>query len=177
EWCARLSKKIGKPYRLPSEAEWEYAARAGTTTPFHVGETLTTDLANYNGNYTYGSEAEGVYREKTTPVGQFQHANAFGLSDIHGNVWEWCADPWHDNSYNGAPSDGRVWDAKNIYDNYIDYLVNLLNAKERRVLRGGSWYFNPVFCRCALRYWVDPAFISYYFGFRVSCPPPETLRP
>jgi formylglycine-generating enzyme required for sulfatase activity/tRNA A-37 threonylcarbamoyl transferase component Bud32 len=86
EWCARLSKKIGKPYRLPSEAEWEYAARAGTTTAFHIGETLTTDLANYNGNYTYGSGAKGVYREKTTPVGYFNHANAFGLYDIHGNV-------------------------------------------------------------------------------------------
>jgi formylglycine-generating enzyme required for sulfatase activity len=114
EWCARLSKKIGKPYRLPSEAEWEYAARAGTTTAFHIGETLTTDLANYNGNYTYGSGAQGIDREKTTPVGHFKHANAFGLYDIHGNVWEWCADPWHD-SYSGAPNDGRAWDEANDF--------------------------------------------------------------
>ncbi|MDT9277717.1 MAG: SUMF1/EgtB/PvdO family nonheme iron enzyme, partial [Limnospira sp. PMC 737.11] len=109
EWCARLSKRIGKPYRLPSEAEWEYAARAGTTSPFHVGDTLTTDLANYDGGYSYSSGPRGAYRKKTTPVGQFQHANAFGLYDIHGNIWEWCADPWHE-GYGGAPSDGRVWD-------------------------------------------------------------------
>ncbi|MGC9524012.1 MAG: SUMF1/EgtB/PvdO family nonheme iron enzyme [Limnospira sp.] len=176
EWCARLSKKIGKPYRLPSEAEWEYAARAGTTTPFHVGETLTTDLANYDGNYTYGSGAKGVFRKKTTPVGYFQHANAFGLYDIHGNVREWCADPWHEN-YNGAPSEGRVWDGKNIYDNYVDNLVNLLNAKERRVLRGGSWNSNPVYCRCAFRGRYVPDFLVNDLGFRVSCRPPETLRP
>ncbi|MEB3883281.1 formylglycine-generating enzyme family protein, partial [Lyngbya sp. CCY1209] len=172
EWCARLSKKIGKPYRLPSEAEWEYAARAGTTTPFHVGETLTTDLANYSRN-----------RKTTTPVGQFQHANAFGLYDIHGNVWEWCADPWHD-SYKSAPSDGRVWDGKDIYDNYVDNLVNLLNGglvnlllRKPRVLRGGSWYFDPVYCRCTSRYWFVPGYLLDLNGFRVVCPPPETLRP
>ncbi|MBD2546458.1 SUMF1/EgtB/PvdO family nonheme iron enzyme [Planktothricoides sp. FACHB-1370] len=177
EWCARLSKKIGKPYRLPSEAEWEYAARAGTTTAFHIGETLTTELANYHGDYTYGSGAKGIYRQKTNPVGHFQHANAFGLYDIHGNVWEWCADPWHD-SYSNAPSDGRVWDeANDFYYQYqnVDYLVNLLNTKNLRVLRGGSWDIDPDNCRCAYR---DRFVAAYRFninGFRVSCLPPETL--
>jgi formylglycine-generating enzyme required for sulfatase activity/tRNA A-37 threonylcarbamoyl transferase component Bud32 len=152
EWCARLSKKIGQPYRLPSEAEWEYAARAGTTTAFHIGETLTTDLANYDGNYTYGSGAKGVDREKTTPVGHFKHANAFGLYDVHGNLWEWCADPWHD-SYSGAPNDGRVWDEANdfYYNNYVEHLVNLISKEELRVLRGGSWSLDPGYCRCAVR--------------------------
>ncbi|QJB25276.1 bifunctional serine/threonine-protein kinase/formylglycine-generating enzyme family protein [Limnospira fusiformis] len=169
EWCARLSKRIGKPYRLPSEAEWEYAARAGTTSPFHVGDTLTTDLANYNGSSTYSSEPKGAYREQTTPVGQFQHANAFGLYDIHGNVWEWCADPWHD-SYNGAPSDGGVWDVGNDsrYQKPIEYLVKFLESKERRVLRGGSWSYNPESCRCALRNWGDPDFLDDFLSFRVA---------
>ncbi|MGI0501109.1 SUMF1/EgtB/PvdO family nonheme iron enzyme [Limnospira platensis] len=177
EWCARLSKRIGKPYRLPSEAEWEYAARAGTTSPFHVGDTLSTDLANYDGSYTYGSGPKGAYRQKTTPVGQFQQANAFGLYDIHGNVWEWCADPWHD-SYKGAPSDGGVWDAgnDNRYQNYIEYLVNFLSNTNKRVLRGGSWYNLPVHCRCAFRSWVDPVNLDNIGAFRVACAPP-TLSP
>ncbi|RAQ46712.1 serine/threonine protein kinase [Arthrospira sp. O9.13F] len=177
EWCDRLSKRIGKPYRLPSEAEWEYAARAGTTSPFHVGDTLTTDLANYNGNYTYRSGPKGAYRQQTTPVGQFQHANAFGLYDIHGNVWEWCADPWHD-SYNGAPSDGRVWDVgnDNRYQNPIEYLVKFLGSQESRVLRGGSWDLDPDYCRCAYRGRGDPDVLGVNLGFRVACAPP-TLSP
>src|SRR5919199_600622 len=97
EFCQRLSKKTGRSYRLPSEAEWEYACRAGTTTPFHFGETITSDLANYNGNFIYGSESKGIFRQETTAVGSFQVANAFGLYDMHGNVWEWCADYWHEN--------------------------------------------------------------------------------
>ena len=112
EFCARLSRETGREYILPSEAEWEYACRAGTTTPFHFGETITTDLANYNGNYTYGSGPKGVYREETTPVGSFS-PNAFGLSDMHGNVWEWCEDNWH-NNYEGAPTDGSAWLEKMI---------------------------------------------------------------
>ncbi len=94
EFCARLSKLTGKEYRLPSEAEWEYACRAGTTTPFHFGETITGELANYDASRTYADEPKGEYREETTPVGQFP-PNAFGLYDMHGNVWEWCLDPWH----------------------------------------------------------------------------------
>jgi formylglycine-generating enzyme required for sulfatase activity len=123
-----LSKATGREYRLPSEAEWEYACRAGTTTPFHFGETITTDLANYNGNYTYGSGSKGQYRKQTTDVGSFP-ANAFGLHDMHGNVWEWCQDTWHEN-YNGAPTDGSAWVDENANQN-------------RMILRGGSWYNNP----------------------------------
>ncbi|ULB46607.1 SUMF1/EgtB/PvdO family nonheme iron enzyme [Limnospira fusiformis KN01] len=174
EWCARLSKRIGKPYRLPSEAEWEYAARAGTTSPFHVGDTLTTGLANYNGNYTYSSGPKGAYREQTTPVGKFRHANAFGLYGIHGNVWEWCADPWHD-SYTGAPSDGGVWDGNdNPSQNPVERLVKLLKNEERRVLRGGSWSSHPGNCRCAFRHWLVPDFLGSNYGFRVACAPPDS---
>jgi formylglycine-generating enzyme required for sulfatase activity len=126
EFCTRLSQKTGKTYRLPSEAEWEYACRAGTTTPFHFGATITTELANYNGNSTYGSAPKGKYREATTDVGTFP-PNAFGLYDMHGNVWEWCADVWHDN-YNGAPVNGSA--------------LNVGGDNSTRILRGGSWLVN-----------------------------------
>jgi eukaryotic-like serine/threonine-protein kinase len=106
-FCKKFSQQTGRTYRLPSEAEWEYACRAGTTTPFHFGPTLTPELANYNGGYSYGSGPKGQYRQQTTPVGSFA-ANGFGLHDMHGNVWEWCLDHWHDD-YNGAPTDERAW--------------------------------------------------------------------
>jgi formylglycine-generating enzyme required for sulfatase activity len=122
KFCQQLSEKTGQEYRLPSEAEWEYACRAGTTTPFYFGETITPDLVNYNGNYPYASAPKGVYREQTTDVGSFP-PNAFGLYDMHGNVWEWCADAWHDN-YEGAPTDGSIWGKGNA---------------NRLCLRGGSW--------------------------------------
>ena len=106
EFCDRLSQKTGKQYRLPSEAEWECACRAGTKTPFHFGETISTDLANYCGQDrkvgdttypgSYGKGVKGAYREQTTDVGSFS-PNAFGLYDMHGNVWEWCLDHWHQN--------------------------------------------------------------------------------
>ena len=106
EFCARLSQLTNREYRLPSEAEWEYACRAGTTTPFYFGETITSKLANYCANSTYAEEAKGEYRKATTPVGQFP-PNAYGLYDMHGNVLEWCADSWHEN-YEGAPTDERA---------------------------------------------------------------------
>ncbi|MEQ8755239.1 MAG: SUMF1/EgtB/PvdO family nonheme iron enzyme [Coleofasciculus sp. G1-WW12-02] len=161
EFCARLSQYTGWNYRLPSEAEWEYACRAGTTTPFHFGETITTDLANYKGNYTYVAGVEGKYREETTPVGSFQVANAFGLYDMHGNVWEWCLDQWHD-SYEGAPSDGQAW----IIDD---------NKNHYRILRGGSWYDFPYFCRVAFRFFSNPDFHIDGNGFRVVCVSGRTL--
>ncbi|WP_414586406.1 SUMF1/EgtB/PvdO family nonheme iron enzyme [Scytonema sp. PCC 10023] len=153
EFCKKLSQKTGRTYRLPSEAEWEYAARAGTTTPFHFGETVTTELANYDGNYTYASAPKGKYREQTTEVGSFP-PNAFGLYDMHGNVWEWSADTWHD-SYERAPVDGKAW---------ID------NNNPFRVLRGGSWNFSPGNCRSASRNHFNVRDVHYNFiGFRVVC--------
>jgi formylglycine-generating enzyme required for sulfatase activity len=160
EFCKRLSRETKQEYRLPSEAEWEYACRAGTTTPFYFGETITGKLANYDASNTYADEPKGEYRKETTPVGQFP-PNAFGLYDMHGNVWEWCADTWHDN-YDGAPRDGSVW-TKNGNDN-------------RSPLRGGSWYGNPFVCRSAYRY--NPGRrvnFSNDFGFRVVCGAGRTL--
>lgn len=150
EFCARLFAKTGQQYRLPSEAEWEYACRAGTTTPFHFGETITAELANCGDEHTWEQKAK--YRKETTPVGSFQVANAFGLYDMHGLVWEWCADPWHKN-YDGAPSDGSVWEVGG--DN------------NRRVLRGGSWSFSSVLCRSASRSWNEPDGGLRICGFRV----------
>ena len=163
EFCQRLSAKTGKDYRLPSEAQWEYACRAGTTTPFHFGKIITTDLANYDGNYSYNDSPKGKYREQTTEVGSFP-ANAWGLCDIHGNVWEWCADGWHEN-YTGAPSDGSAW------------LKNAKNSqnKPNKLLRGGSWVINPGYCRSASRNSITREYFSGNVGFRVCCVVPSAL--
>ena len=107
EFCHRLSQRTGRTYTLPSEARWEYACRAGTTTPFQFGDMISSELANYRGKVAYADGPQGVYREQTTPVGMFP-ANAWGLYGMHGNVWEWCLDEWND-SYEGAPTDGRAW--------------------------------------------------------------------
>ncbi|ACC81713.1 protein of unknown function DUF323 [Nostoc punctiforme PCC 73102] len=152
EFCKKLSQKTGREYRLPSEAEWEYACRAGTNTPFHFGETITTELANYDGNSTYASAPKGKYRQQTTEVGSFP-PNAFGLCDMHGNVWEWCQDTWHD-SYKGAPTDGSAW---------ID------NDNEFQVLRGGSWDDSPEYCRSAYRGNDSRDYRFNDIGFRIVC--------
>ncbi|GCA72415.1 serine/threonine-protein kinase pkn1 [Microcystis aeruginosa NIES-2519] len=159
EFCKRLSRETKQEYRLPSEAEWEYACRAGTTTPFYFGETITGELANYNASKTYAEEAKGEYRQQTTPVGQFP-PNAFGLYDMHGNVWEWCADTWHDN-YDGAPRDGSVW-TENGNDN-------------RSPLRGGSWYTDPNYRRSAYRFDIVRRGLHNNLGFRVVCGAGRTL--
>ncbi|WP_088241405.1 SUMF1/EgtB/PvdO family nonheme iron enzyme [Calothrix rhizosoleniae] len=161
EFCARLSRETGREYRLPSEAEWEYACRAGTTTPFHFGETITTDLANYNDEYSYGNDPRGENRGQTTPVGSFP-SNAFGLYDMHGNVWEWCLDDWHDN-YKGVPTDGSPW---------FDGNDNLFEKFGRAILRGGSWDINPEYCRSAYRcinIRMERDYFYSSFGFRVVC--------
>ncbi len=142
EFCARLSHRTGRQYRLPSEAEWEYACRAETTTPFHCGEALTTDLANYDNN-----------RGQTTDVGCFP-PNAFGLYDLHGNVWEWCLDRRHTN-YQGAPTDGSAWVTG--------------GDSERRVIRGGSWSNSPRDCRSDHRDAYPSGYRINGIGFRVVC--------
>ena len=110
EYLRWLSKKTGKPYRLPSEAEWEYAARGGTTGPFHFGSTILPEQANYDGRSAYSSGRKGLFRGRTVPVGSFS-SNAYGLHDVHGNVWEWVEDCWHRN-YREAPSDARRVDSR-----------------------------------------------------------------
>ncbi|NCJ06011.1 SUMF1/EgtB/PvdO family nonheme iron enzyme [Synechococcales cyanobacterium C] len=151
EFCNRLSVATDIAYRLPSEAEWEYACRAGTTTPFHYGDTLTDALANYDATDGYANGPTGRYREQTTEVGSFP-PNALGLYDMHGNVWEWCADHWHDN-YIGVPTDGAAWLTDN--DNHF------------RLLRGGSWLVVPRLCRSANRFRYGPGVRFGSVGFRV----------
>jgi formylglycine-generating enzyme required for sulfatase activity len=154
EFCERLTNYTKRLYRLPTEAEWEYACRAGTKTPFHFGETISPELANYNSKEAYGDGVTGEYPQETTPVDHFKIANAWGLCDMHGNVWEWCQDNWH-NSYEGAPEDGSAW------------LTDKPN--NRRVNRGDSWISSPRNCRSKYRLNFNPDNRYYNLGFRVSC--------
>jgi formylglycine-generating enzyme required for sulfatase activity len=139
ELLSHLSKPTGQEYRLPSEAEWEYACRAGTTTLYYFGDELKRDQANFDS-------------EQTSTVGSYP-PNSFGLYDMHGNVWEWCQDVWHDN-YEGAPTDGRAW---------------MEGDSEYRMLRGGSWYNLPGICRSACRFYGAPGYQDGTLGFRVVC--------
>jgi formylglycine-generating enzyme required for sulfatase activity len=148
EFCRELSTKEKVHYRLPTEAEWEYACRAGTTTAFYTGHTISTDEANYDGNYTYAGGRKGVFREGSTEVGRFP-PNAWGLYDMHGNVWEWCAD-WY-----AAYAPGDVRDPTGP-------------AKGKtRVVRGGCWINFPAVCRSANRGDTAPVTWNFNFGFRV----------
>ncbi len=155
EFCGRLSRLTGKSYRLPSEAEWEYACRGGMMTDFCFGETIIPQLANYDAEVSGGWFSwKKQHIQETTDVGSFGFANDFGLYDMHGNVWEWCADFWHDN-YENAPDDGRVW--------------KIGGDEKFRVQRGGSWCSNLLMCRCAYR---DRDLVEKKednLGFRVVC--------
>ncbi len=148
EW---LSGKTGKQYRLLSEAEWEYASRAGTATPFSTGNIITPDQANFNGNYTYGGTSKGVYRARTTTVGSFP-ANPFGLHDVHGNVLEWVADCWND-TYVGAPSDGTAWTS---------------GDSDLSIVRSGAWLFGPTNARSADRFQIIKQQQYNVIGFHVA---------
>jgi formylglycine-generating enzyme required for sulfatase activity len=162
EFCSRLSQRTGRNYTLPSEAQWEYACRAGTTTPFCFGDTISPELANYVGNHAYADGPTGTYRKQTTPVGMYP-ANAWGLQDMQGNVWEWCLDEWHE-SYEGAPSDGRAW---------VDAAEGEKSKEsvKTRLLRGGSWDVITRYCRSAYRDHAQPDNANNNVGFRVVCSP------
>jgi len=151
-FCRRLALATGRAYGLPTEAQWEYACRAGSSTPFSFGETITTDLANYNGEWTYRSEPKGIYRHTTTDSGSFP-PNDFGPYDMHGNLWEWCADAWHD-SYEGAPVDGSAWGSA--------------ADAGQGVARGGSWHDTPDVCRSAVRLRAIAGEGDDFIGFRVA---------
>jgi len=160
EFCDRLAKHSGRPYRLPSEAEWEYACRAGTKTPFTFGRTLSPEIANYRATSTYNDGPTGDFREDTTPVDYFDVANGFGLVDMHGNVFEWCQDHYH-SSYTNAPGDGKAWVSE--------------DEGARRIIRGGSWNHFPRICRSAYRGNDFPDDRNHLIGFRVVCGAPGTL--
>jgi formylglycine-generating enzyme required for sulfatase activity len=157
EFCNRLNQSTGRRYTLPSEAQWEYACRAGSSTPFAYGATLSAELANYDATSTYDDGPKGEYRQQTTPVGMFP-ANAWGLQDMHGNVWEWCLDEWQW-SYEGAPTDGSAWQS---------------GGDGTKLLRGGCWEDDPRPSRSAFRHRFQPVpTVSAYdiIGFRVVCLP------
>jgi len=158
-FCRRLRERTGRYYNLPSEAQWEYTCRAGTTTPFCFGPTLTPELANYMSAVSYANGPVGKPRIETSPVGLYP-ANSWGLCDMHGTVREWCLDHWHSN-YEGAPTDGSAW------------LSNNSGEQPSRLLRGGSWSFGPRYCRSAYRYHDGPGNAGYNFGFRVVCLPQD----
>jgi sulfatase modifying factor 1 len=152
EFITRLQKRDKNPYRLPTEAEWEYACRAGTTTPFSFGDTISSDQANLDGTITYGNGKRGRLRNKTTPVGSFP-CNAWGLYDMHGNLEEWCQD----------------WFGEYSQTNVID--PQWPNVGNYRVLRGGSWLVGPVICRSAHRHSELPTLCSFFCGMRLCfCP-------
>jgi uncharacterized protein (TIGR02996 family) len=152
EFLKKLRDQDGQAYRLPTEAEWEYACRAGTTTPFHFGAVLNGQQANCDGNYPYNTDAKGPYLERTTAVGSYA-ANAWGLHDMHGNVWQWCEDDYVPTYYANSP----IKDPLNVNKPRL----------ARRVLRGGSWYLNPTYCRAARRLGYAPEDRRDNSGFRV----------
>lgn len=152
KFCVQLSKITGRNYRLPSETQWEYACRSGMTTPFSFGETLTVEVANFNGEHTFRDEPRGYYFHSTNEGGKFP-PNAFGLYDLHGNLWEWCADNWLDD-YSSAPRDNSSYQNRD---------------SEHRVARGGSWHEPPALCRSAVRLRVLERDADEFMGFRVVC--------
>jgi formylglycine-generating enzyme required for sulfatase activity len=178
EFCLRLSKFTDLQYRLPTEAEWEYACRAGTSTPFHFGTTILPELANYDGRTTYANNPISSNRGETNPIDYFNVANEWGLCDIHGNIWEWCQDSWHRN-YIGAPDNSSEWIVKisgatNILrgGSRASYQYDAPGDMENKVIRGGSWYADPRGCRSAFRFPRNPFDQNFDLGFRVACAGP-----
>jgi len=161
-FCKKLSQMTGNIYRLPTEAEWEYAAKAGSESPFAFGKTITSDLANYKGTFPFLSVTGGVFRNELIPVGSLKNLNAFGLADMHGNVWEWTADNWHED-YNGAPTDGSVWEAQEPEEEDSEEQ----DPRLLRVIRGGSWDSIASNCRSTSRRKQPQMSGSNKIGFRV----------
>ena len=160
-YASWLAEVTGRLYRLLTEAEWEYAARAGTATPFWWGPSITPAQANYDGNYVYeGGGSKGEYRQGTVPVGSFE-PNPWGLYNVHGNVWEWCEDTWHDN-YKGAPTDGSAWLPKRANRGRQS------NQSSSRVVRGGAWSSDPGDLRSARRNWLTTEVLGSLLGFRLA---------
>ncbi|MBW3543969.1 MAG: formylglycine-generating enzyme family protein, partial [Planctomycetes bacterium] len=165
DFCKRLSqrpeeRRAGRTYRLPTEAEWEYACRAGTTTPFHFGDALSSTQANFNGDYPYRDAAKGPYLRKTAPVGSYA-PNAFGLYDMHGNVAEWCADWYDPDYYRDSPREDPLGPPVGVVPTDFNtwYLV----------VRGGSWLDDARACRSAYRFRAMPNNTYRLIGFRVAC--------
>jgi len=152
EFCKNLMAHLKSrvTVRLPMEAEWEYACRAGTTTEYHFGDVINSDLANYRGTCSWNGSPKGEYRKQTTEVGTLP-SNAWGLFDVHGNVWEWCED----------------WSGPYSAEDQTDPRQLIIQSDEYRVLRGGSWYGDPDYCRAACRGWNSPAYRRSSYGFRV----------
>jgi formylglycine-generating enzyme required for sulfatase activity len=151
-FCKHLSKKARQEFRLPSETQWEYACRAGTGTPFSFGESLTVEVANFNAEHLFAEEPRGFYRHVPNPGGTFP-PNAFGLYDMHGNLWEWCADNWLDD-YSSSPRDDSSYQSR---------------ESTYRVARGGSWHEPASLCRSASRLRVLQTDADEVMGFRVVC--------
>jgi formylglycine-generating enzyme required for sulfatase activity len=166
EFCKKLSelpaeKKAGRTYRLPSEAEWEYACRAGTTTPFNVGDTLSSKQANFNGNFPYGGAAKGPFLSRTAKVGSYL-PNAWGLYDMHGNVYEWCNDWYVPDYYQKSPRDNPKGPDKGM-------VATGFGSNFYVVVRGGCWLDEGPACRSARRFRLQQTEPYRWTGFRVAC--------
>lgn len=160
-----LSAKTGRSYRLLSEAEWEYVARAESDTPFWWGSSIGAALANYNGSFTYAVWPKDENRKRTVPVSRFE-PNSWGLYQVHGNVWEWCEDEWSDNYYYASPDGSFHTKKKSV----LARLIEIFSAARptKRVIRGGSWASGPNFVRSAARGGAYPSFRNDRIGFRVA---------
>jgi uncharacterized protein (TIGR02996 family) len=156
EFCAALYRRHGRRYDVPTEAQWEYACRAGTTTPFHFGAILNGTQANCCGEYPYGTSKKGPSLERPTPVGSYP-PNAWGLYDTHGNVWEWCRD--------------YLLVVESPYEEVADPVTPLAAAGGRRALRGGSWFNSARTCRAAMRHYTGDGGHVTRLGCRVCFPP------
>ncbi|HEY7308234.1 MAG TPA: formylglycine-generating enzyme family protein [Gemmataceae bacterium] len=166
EFCKRLSalteeKKAGRTYRLPSEAEWEYACRAGTTTTFNVGDALSSKQANFNGNFPYGRAEKGPFLGKTAKVGSYP-ANAWGLYDMHGNVLQWCNDWYDPDYYKKSPKDNPKGPEKGV-------VSTTFGSNFFVVVRGGFWLDEGRGCRSARRFRLQQSEPYRWTGFRVAC--------